>query len=206
MKILRYLPLLTGLAIAPSAASAQTASPPPSQFERLGYSVLVGGGVTGFIDSDTTDSIDTGGSWEGRFALGTKKLLSVEAAYIGSAQGMSALGLDSDAVLLGTGVEGALRLNAPTGIAVHPYVLAGAGWTRYDVTNSSVNTADMTDSANVFDVPVGIGVDYRYQHLLLDARAVVRPAFGENLIPKTGDGPDHRLDSWNATARVGFEF
>jgi len=95
-----------------------------------------------------------------------------------------------------------VRLNLLKG-AYQPYLLAGVGWTRYDVTNAKTNTSDVSSSDNVGNIPVGAGVALRFDRILVDARAEFRPAFDNDLIQ--GDKPA-TLDSWAATANIGFEF
>jgi hypothetical protein len=196
-----WVPLGAALALAlPSVASAD----PLSALRDVGTSVTVGGGVTGFTDGDTRDAITVGGAWEARFAAGTKRRLAIEGAYVGSAQPLDVLGVNEDAVLLGTGLEATARLNILLG-DVQPYLVAGAGWTRYDVTNTDTNTSDVADEDDVLAIPLGVGLGYRYQHLLVDARATYRPVSDADLMA-TADDDGGTLDTWTASLRAGFEF
>ena len=68
--------------------------------------------------------------------FGSRSPIAIEAAYVGSAQGINALGLDTDALLVGQGAEGNLRLNLTTR-RVQPYLFGGIGWTRYNLERSS---------------------------------------------------------------------
>jgi len=182
----------------------------------FGMAVAVGGGVVGFFDTDTRGFTDTGGTWEARLTMGTRTPLAVEAAYVGSAQNIDALGLDSSAILLGSSVEADARLNFTTG-AIQPYLFGGIGYTRYDVTNSDTNTSSINGKEEMGHVPVGAGLGWQYGGLLLDLRGTLRAAFndglrqeGENdeeIIPDGEETPNRaELDNWNVTGRVGFEF
>jgi hypothetical protein len=147
-----------------------------------------------------------GGTWEARVSAGTRLPLSFEAAYVGSAQSLDVLGMDADAVLVGTGLEGTARLNVMPG-ELNPYFLFGAGWTRYDVTNTTTNTSSMNPRDDVVVIPFGAGVDYRLGQWILDARAVFRPTFDNELLPDSNEpGNPTRLDNWSAILRGGFEF
>jgi len=172
-------------------------------YTKDGLGMFAGGGVAGFTDKDMRDFATEAPAWQARLSYGThNQSLTVEAAYMGSIQPIDALGLDTNANLVSTAVEGLVRLNLLKG-AYQPYLLAGVGWTRYDVTNAKTNTSDVSSSDNVGNIPVGAGVALRFDRILVDARAEFRPAFDNDLIQ--GDKPA-TLDSWAATANIGFEF
>lgn len=166
-----------------------------------GMSVGAGAGARGFVDDDVNDAIDTAGAWNARFLFGSRKIIGLEAAYLGSAGTLDALGLDSDARLLGTGVEGALRLHFLPGMW-QPYVMAGAGWSHYRVTNEDYNTSSIGDSDDMASFPMGAGLAFHYDRLVLDLRGVYRPTAGAEMIPSAGNN----LDSWAADFSGGFEF
>jgi hypothetical protein len=216
---------------APEPLAPTTVSPvvaPPMTYEGdsdrsddhlltpFGMAVSVGGGVIGFIDSDARDLADTGGSWEARLTVGTRSPLAFEAAYVGSAQDIDTLGLDSSAVLVGSSFEGAARLNF-TRTAVQPYLFGGLGYTRYDVANADFNTSSVQDEEEMGHIPAGVGLGWQYRGLLLDVRGTVRAAFNDALrrendsdgeiIPDDDESPGRaELDTWNVAARIGFEF
>ena len=186
-------------------------------FTPIGVGIAVGGGVQGFVDSDTTGFTDPGGSWEARLTVGTRTPLAFEAAYVGSAQNIEALGLDEDAFLLGTAFEGAARVNILRDLPVQPYLFGGLGYTRYSIRNESFNTSSIEGSENMGHVPVGAGIGFRAAGLMVDLRGTFRAAFnddmlGENLDDDVGDvvpDPDDtraELDSWNLAAKIGWEF
>jgi outer membrane protein OmpA-like peptidoglycan-associated protein len=179
----------------------------------FGMAITIGGGVTGFLDDDARAIGDVGGGWEARLTFGTRTPLAFEAAYVGSAQQIDALGLDSSAVLLGTAIEGDLRLNFTTTF-LQPYVFGGLGYTRYDITNDDFNTSSVNDSEEMGHIPFGAGLGFQYRGVLFDLRGTMRAAFNDDLVnePAIEDDPlddsDTRtdLDSWSAAARVGWEF
>lgn len=177
------------------------------RFTPHGLAVSVGGGVTGLIDSQANDIINEGGAWEARITYGTYLPVAFEAAYVGSAQGMDALGLDDDAILLGSGVEGVVRVNILQDLPVQPYVFGGAGYTYYNITNESFNTSNVDQDDHTFQIPLGAGVGFRAFGALLDIRGTVRPVFDDSMLDQaTANQDDASLDNWGLTGRVGFEF
>ena len=52
------------------------------------------------------------------------------------------------------------------------------------------------------EAPFGVGLSYRFEDLLLDARVEMRTAFGNDLIP---GGDPASLSTWNTSLRCGFE-
>ena len=204
------------LAFAPRWAAAQTsdiAETPPGPEEAAqkpgpGFSLSAAGGLSVFSRSSARDFLNTGGTWEARGLLGTRTLIGVEAAYLGSANGLDAPG-GINRTLYGHGFEGDLRLNfmrnhltrARGGAAgLQPYVLGGFGWTHYHLSND-FSTASISSSDNVMQLPVGGGLSYYFpNHILLDARFTYRFAFSDNLIQGSS------LDNYGVTARLGGEF
>jgi len=181
----------------------------------FGMALSVGGGVANFFDQDARDITGPAGTWEARLTLGTRSPLAFEAAYVGSAQNVQALGLDRSAYLLGTSFEGDARLNFTTR-AVQPYIFGGLGYTQFNVENADFNTSSVDDTEHMGHVPVGAGIGWQYGGLLLDVRGTVRAAFNDGLkregevsspIPdETPSAGRAELDTWNVTGRVGFEF
>lgn len=170
-----------------------------------GYPVSAsfGGGVMGFTDSTTRDFATEGGTWEARVGFNTTGIVALEAAYVGSLQNIDALGLDNNATLLGTGVEANVRINFLEG-DLQPYALVGGGWTRFDL-STTTNTSDVSGYDNVASVPMGVGIGYRIDDLLLDLRGTYRATSGADLIANQS-ADEARLDSWSATLRAGFQF
>jgi hypothetical protein len=175
---------------------------------RVGVGAMVGGGVTGFIDKQSRAFTDPGGSWEARASVGTRLPLALEAAYVGSAQNITALGLSDNAKLIGNGAEATARFNF-TKRAIQPYIFAGVGWEHYTLDNTGANTSSLRDTDDVLTVPGGVGISFRLaSSLLLDLRGTARATFSDDLMngPYASTGQDARLHNWNAGARLGWEF
>lgn len=171
-----------------------------------GVSVSLGAGVYDFFDGDTRDFTDTGGMWEARVTYVTPSPLGIEAAYIGSYQDVSALGLDEDANLIGTTFEAAGRYNVLSGMAIQPYVVAGIGLTHYDLDNVSFNTSNVANNDTLLHIPLAAGVSYNVtQSIFLDGRFTARPVLGDDMIATEGGGTTD-LHSWALAARGGFRF
>jgi len=170
-----------------------------------GMSVSAGGGVTDFAGEELRDMTGPGGAWDARFTFGTRQYLGIEAAYLGTAQSIDAIGMEENAVLVSNGAEAAVRVSPLRG-SLQPYVFAGAAWKRYDLANTDTNTSDVSDQDDVLEVPMGIGIGYRVAGLIFDARAAYRLAVDEDLVPASdGDGASE-LDNLNVAAHVGIEF
>ncbi len=174
--------------------------------QPIGISLTVGGGVIGFTDESMRDTTSAGGMWDVRAAIGTRSPIAVEAAYIGTAQGIDTVGLDDSAVLIGTGVEAVARVNLLPLATVNPYFFGGAAWKRYDLANTDTNTSDVNDVDNLIEIPVGVGLSYRVNGFLLDVRGALRMATEEDLIRQDPDTEDVRLHAWTAGAKLGYEF
>jgi len=193
--------------MAPVAALAQT----ETQGVRRGYwpssgsgaEVAVGGGVMDFSKSTARGLTNVGGSWNVRLTAGTRSIVGIEGAYIGSAQSASAPGLDTSAAIIGNGAEGALRLNIPLAMGdgmIEPFGLAGLGWNHFNVVNDDFNTSVIRDSDNVMTVPVGGGLAFAWRGLMVDARYTYRFAFDDDLF----GGAD--MSNWIVSANIGAEF
>ena len=192
----------------PVVVHDSTVYTPPTRYGRpLGMSLTLGAGVGGFTDSDTRRFTDTGASWSARLTFGSRNPLALEAGYVGSVNGVNALGLDSDAVLLGSTAEGDLRLNL-SDRGIQPYLFGGLGYTHYAITNSNVNTSDVKDSDNLGEVPLGAGLSLLMNGLVLDVRGTMRPTFNDDLIPRSASVDRHQsgLDTWDVEAHLGWEF
>jgi hypothetical protein len=173
---------------------------PPSGF---GTAVQLGGGVVNFSGSTARDMTNVGGMWDLRLAFGTRSIIGLEAAYVGSAQGINAIGLDPDAILVGNGGEAALRLNAPfayRGSLVEPFAFGGAGWTRYNVVNDNFNTSFVREKDDVLTVPFGGGLAASFQGFMFDARFTYRVLYDNQLLGNAN------LDNWMVSANIGSEF
>lgn len=195
----------------PAEQPMTTAAPPPSESpaSKIGIEALVGGGVTSYWNKGTRAITNAGGSWDARIGIGTRSYLAGEVAYIGSAQNITALGLESNALLMANGAEGVLRVNL-TKAKIQPYLFGGVGYQRYQVVNTAVSNADINDNDNVLEVPFGIGLSARpYKSFLLDVRGTGRATYFDNMFENfaTGTGTSGTgLNSWTFNAHLGWEF
>lgn len=171
----------------------------PTLRTPFGMSIMVGGGITDFTGETARDFTNLAGAWNARLTLGTRTFLGIELAYVGSSQDVEALGLDDSGFLLANGFEGIVKVNLLPGMW-QPYVFGGAGWTRYTISNDDFNTSALEDSDNVATFPVGGGVGFRYEGLVVDARGTFKPTADDELF---GDGAMH---TWGANLNVGWEF
>jgi len=186
---------------------------PPS---RIGVSMSVGAGVAGFQDDGLRSATDVGGLWDVRVVIGTRSLLALEAAYVGTAQAIdSRFGERQSATLIGTGFEGAARLNFMPFAVATPYVFGGLGYKRYDVRGADFMTegTGIADEDTLLEVPLGGGIAFRVDRFIADARFTYRIATGEDLAVGVTDNGDVDvdadalpMDTWSAAARVGFEY
>ena len=202
-------------------APAPQATPPPPMameepaverpwYDRIGYGLSLGGGVDDFVGSEARDFTNVGGSWNLRFTAGTKSYLALEGSYIGSAQSINVLGLDTNAVLVGNGHPGCVAYQRRGNYVVQPFVYGGAAWRNYSLSNTVINTSDVTDNANEFEVPLGIGFAGYIHGFMADVRGEYRFAWGDELVPRIGLGDsgsiDTSLDRWGVTGNIGMEF
>ena len=171
----------------------------PDTMTPYGISVTGGGGVTGFLRSEARDYTSTGGNWNARVALGTRYIVAAELGYVGSAQSVNALGLDSDANLMSNGAEVAARLNILPG-AVQPYLLAGAGFTHYRIVGEDFNNSNLENSDNVAHFPLAAGLALRYRGFVADARGTVRPVADDTLLAGA------QMHTWGVNLNAGVEF
>jgi len=177
--------------------------------ERYGVAFVLGGGVEGFTNDSLRSSTKDGGNWDARAIFGTRDWVGFEAAYIGSAQSIDALGLDGDALLVGNGVQGNLRLNLTRDQLVQPFAYAGAAWRHYTLQNQGFNTSDVRDQDDVLEIPMGVGLAYKYEGFMIDARGEFRAATGEDLMPSlSGLDGDSRAEMhrWGVNANIGYAF
>ena len=179
-------------------------------YERLGVGLSIGGGVDGFVGDTLTDATSTGGSWNVRATFGTRQYIAGEISYIGSAQSIDAIGLDTDSTLIGNGLQGALRINVLKSYYVQPFLYGGAAWRHYDLSNDTFNTSDVADSSDVFELPVGVGIAGYIGGFMADLRGEYRGAWGDDLVPEFDDNSDDtifgEMDRWGVTASLGMEF
>lgn len=222
MRIKAISILATLAATAGSAAADDTSSTtvvvsgedywPASEY---GIEMSLGGGVESFASDEMQANTDPGATWDVRGVFGTRTPIALEAAYVGSSQSIDAVfGERSSARLMGTGLEGALRLNILPLEDFTPFAFGGLGWKRYDVTGADFTTADtgIRDEDTLLEVPMGGGLAYRDNGFVVDARFTYRLAAGEDLVISNSDSDPldtdrhANMDNWSVGARVGYEF
>ena len=177
----------------------------PKIYSMYGASMSVGGGVVGFTDDAMRDFASVGGAWDARFVFGTRADIAVEAAYTGGAVSIDALGLDDNAALISSGAEVLGRVNLLKE-EWQPYVVAGVGWRHYSIVNSDRNTSSVGEGEDLGEIPMGAGLSYRYQGLVVDGRALFRAAFNDDLIDESATDEKANLHSWQAQLTAGYEF
>jgi hypothetical protein len=201
--------------VEPMPVQAEAPPPAPAKYEppsKFGLAFLAGGGYQDFANTNMRDRTNGGGSWDVRFVAGTRSILAVEGAYIGSARGFQSLGVSANnPTLISNGVEGNLRLNVPItrgASLIEPYGVVGVGWEQYHISNYNSNTQQLSDfnasNDNVMTVPFGVGFAYGYKALMLDVRGTYAATYYNNLLQGTnGNGT---LNTWGVGGSIGFGF
>lgn len=172
---------------------------------RIGAAVLLGGGVQSFTTSGARAVADFGAFWSARFMWGSRHPIGVEAAYIGSAQSLDALGLEPTALLVSNGAEAVLRLNVPVvrgAFLFEPFVIGGLGWSVYQIERTTTASADLASEDSVLKVPVGGGFAFGFHAFMADLRFTYRPSYFDDLFRASGAA----LNTWSMGALVGVQF
>ena len=185
--------------------AADTPAPRRTVFNRVGGALLVGGGVEDFTSNNVQSMTSVGGFWNARAIAGTRQFVGLEAAYVGAAHSIDALGLSSNAALVSNGVEGALRLNVPVlaeRSMFEPFGFIGLGWQHYSLTNTSTSSADVANSDDIMTMPLGGGLEYAYGPFIADARFTYRYTYRNDLMRTQGG----TLNNWGVGGQVGFAF
>jgi len=167
--------------------------------DKLGIAVEAGGGVGGFIDDRMSSQTTTQGQWTARAVFGTRSHFAGEAAYIGSLQGVNTLGVNEGARLSGHGGETSVRFNVLTGMW-QPYATAGIGFMHYSLGDAQLTTSDVLPTADVATFPLGLGMAWRMNGLVLDGRVSFHPSTTSGILRHAN------LSTWDVNAKAGFEF
>jgi hypothetical protein len=186
----------------------------PMMPSGIGVSTIAGGGVAGFTDRTMRSTTsDVGGAWGLKVAIGSHLPLALELGYTGSATNINGLPTGAKGTLIGSTAEGAVRWNVLPHLPVTPYLFAGVGWQRYDVTETTVSLSDsgMNDHDNLLVFPVGTGVAYRVGGFVADLRGTFRAATDEDLVLTgtrfpTANNNFAAMHTWEASAALGYEF
>jgi hypothetical protein len=180
--------------------------PEKDVLEKYGIALSLGGGVSGFTDDTMRDVTDDGGAWGVRVAFGTRSPIAVEAEYIGSAQSIDALGLESDAVLVGNGLQAVGRVNI-LDAQVQPFLYGGIAWRHYNLADEGFNTSDIESDDDVLELPVGVGIGFKYEGFLIDARGEYRYVTEADMVPSLNDlGDNASMHRYGVIANIGYAF
>ncbi|MEP6859081.1 MAG: hypothetical protein ABJE66_00575 [Deltaproteobacteria bacterium] len=182
----------------------------PYLVSGIGVGFTVGGGLTGFTDRAmrNTVSANVGGLWDARASFGTHIPIGLDVGYIGSAANINTIDGHANGTLVGTTIEAALRYNILPHNTFNPYLFAGAGWQRYDVTNMHFAQSDtgMAPHDNVAEFPMGAGFGVRdVSGFNFDLRGTFRATTDSTLLQEN-NGNYAQLHSWEASGSVGYEF
>jgi len=181
------------------------APPGDDALTNLGFTMMAGGGIEVFTGSELRATTGVAGNWNVRASIGTKQRVTFEAQYFGSLQTIDALGLATDATLVGNGLQGSLRVNLVKRAMVQPFVYGGVAWRNYALRTAGQNRSDVEDRDNVLEVPVGVGLAYRYAGLVLDLRGELRLVSDSDLIrASSADSPS--MHRFGMNANLGYEF
>jgi hypothetical protein len=172
-----------------------------------GFAVLLGGGFEDFTHDVAKNTTGEGGSWNARVVIGTNSIIGLEAAYVGGARQLRPLGVGTNSNLVNNGAEAAIRLNVPVRMGrtlIEPFGFAGLGWQHYYITNySNIVTADVSQrSDDTMTVPLGGGIAFAYEALMLDVRGNWTPTYYNQLYSAQSGA----LDKWGVGGNLGFVF
>lgn len=174
----------------------------------FGWAAFVGGGYVDFTNDSMRGITSGGGGWDARLVGGTHSIIGMEAAYVGSARSIDALGLAGNAALISNGFEGALRVNIPiirAASLLEPFGFVGLGYSRYTVTNyDQAVTSDISSGDGIMTVPLGAGLAYGYRSFMLDARFTYVPTYYNNILA-SGDRSG-TLNTWGVGGNLGVGF
>lgn len=216
MKMVKAM-LFAAAVLVPGVAAAEEPSPYDYSWQeaglqsKYGISTILGGGVVGYTDSGMREAMTTnvGGLWDLRVTLGSHTPIGVDLNYTGSAFDINSLVGTQSGTVIGTSAEGALRYNILPHYAWNPYVFAGVGWQRYDLTGGTFTTSDsgFSDQDNSVVFPMGAGVSYRNSGFVLDLRGTFRAnANSELMLTGPGSTSFAPLHTWATSGAIGYEF
>ncbi len=183
----------------------------PRMATGVGVGITIGGGIAGFTDQSLRNSLSTSvnGLWDARVSIGTHVPIGLDVSYIGMAGNLNTLQGASNGTLVGTTAEAALRWNILPHFMWDPYVFAGVGYQRWDVTSMKFATADtgVKNSENLAEYPMGAGLSFRHPSgWLADVRGTFRAEPSSTLVRDVPNGAFASAHWWEASAAVGYEF
>lgn len=178
----------------------------------IGVSTILGGGLSGFTDHNMRDVMSSGvsGLWDLRITIGSHIPLALDLGYVGTAGSINSLNGTTFGTLIGTTAEAALRYNILPHFEWNPYVFAGVGYQRYDVTGQTFQQADtgVKQSDNSVVYPMGAGIAYRdTTGLVLDLHGTFRANSGYGLVLENLNSSTYApMHTWEASFAAGYEF
>ncbi len=187
--------------------------PPPEQPDHWlqGVSVLLGGGVEGYTGS-LSSRVAVGPAWTVILGLHPTSVFGIELAYQGAFQSLKEAGVPSGTSGRADIVRHAGQANVTFAFGawqVQPFVLAGVGINHYSVSHEA-RAVGFSDGTGGY-VPVGGGIRFRIQSVIVDLRGSWQLPFSDPLAPG-GMGQDTlglntgSYGRWNATLSIGGSF
>jgi hypothetical protein len=208
------VPLLPLLMAALAASPARGQDPEPLVDEPPfttplrpgpGFALEAGAGITSMVQEVSRSAVRAGVTWDLRAAIGTRRSIGAEIAYVGSAQPLAAPG---PGLLVGHGVEAAFRFNVHSltrgGLLVEPFCFLGAGSRWFELARGADGRMEAS-RFRVTTLPTGLGLALGKGAFFLDGRLTYRPVvLGDVLFP-IEDGAAS-LQSWSFGLLGGHEF
>ncbi len=149
-----------------------------SKNDMRGLTLLVGAGVEGYTGA-LAPNVNPGATVAVTAAIKPTRTLGLEFSYGGAVNNLSADVPGSGPDIVRNGGQAAITVGlAPT--SVQPYVLGGAGVSRYNVRNGQ--ELGYQDDV-VANIPVGVGLRTHLGSFTADARASYNVLLGNQLAP-----------------------
>ena len=197
----------------PAAVTPPPPPPKPQWASGFGWSVMAGGAYSNYTNSTMRDVTTGGGAWDARFIGGMNSYIGFEAAYVGTANSISTLGVTANnPALVSNGFEGNARINIPIrkGPSLfEPYGYVGLGYSYFNISNYNSNTGTLSSFTNPHDntmtLPAGGGFAYAYKAFIADVRAGWTGVYYDNMLGNFGNN-NGALNHWNAGGQIGFLF
>jgi hypothetical protein len=181
----------------------------PSLRSRIGVAFIAAGGLSGFVGTTMRDVVDSdvGGAWNARVTVGSHIPIGLDVSYVGTAVDIRPVGAIDTGTLIGTELEAAVRWNILPHHRWNPYVFLGAGWQHYNITSATFSRAatGLADDDDLAVFPMGAGIAYRDpSRITFELRGTFRAASESRLLVEA-DGASASLDTWEASAAIGYE-
>lgn len=150
--------------------------------DMRGLTLLVGAGVEGYTGA-FAPNVDPGAAVAVTAAIKPSRIFGLEFGYSGAVNNLSVDVPGSGPDIVRNGGHAAITLGlSPT--SVQPYVLGGAGVSRYNIRNGQ--QLGYQDDV-VGNIPVGVGLRTHIGDFTADARASYNVLLGNQLAPGVAD-------------------